>query len=123
MVHSHWDCRRMIFDALSMFPIEYGVNQVIGGSTVSMMRCLKVSASPGSGTAVTSPEVNTSRFKPFFAVFNTTISHESSIHKWIPNEDLRHKPEDVKLPPYHPDTPEMRHDWAQYYDKVEDMDA
>ncbi len=61
--------------------------------------------------------------KPFFAVFNTTISHESSIHKWIPNEDLRHKPEDVKLPPYHPDTPEMRHDWAQYYDKVEDMDA
>ncbi len=61
--------------------------------------------------------------KPFFAVFNTTISHESSIHKWIPNEDLRHKPEDVTLPPYHPDTPEMRHDWAQYYDKVEDMDA
>ncbi len=61
--------------------------------------------------------------KPFFAVFNATISHESSIHKWIPNEDLRHKPEDVKLPPYHPDTPEMRHDWAQYYDKVEDMDA
>lgn len=61
--------------------------------------------------------------KPFFAVFNTTISHESSIHKSIPNDELRHKPEDVKLPPYHPDTPEMRHDWAQYYDKVEDMDA
>jgi arylsulfatase A-like enzyme len=61
--------------------------------------------------------------QPFFAVFNTTISHESSIHKWIPNEELRHKPEDVTLPPYHPDTPEMRHDWAQYYDKVEDMDA
>ncbi len=61
--------------------------------------------------------------KPFFAVFNTTISHESSIHKWIPNEELRHKPGDVTLPPYHPDTPEMRHDWAQYYDKVEDMDS
>jgi arylsulfatase A-like enzyme len=61
--------------------------------------------------------------KPFFAVFNTTISHESSLHKWIPNENLRHKPEDVKLPPYHPDTPDMRHDWAQYYDKVEDMDT
>lgn len=60
--------------------------------------------------------------KPFFAVFNTTITHESSIHKSIPNEELRHSPEEVPLPPYHPDTPEMRHDWAQYYDKVEDMD-
>ncbi len=61
--------------------------------------------------------------KPFFAVFNTTISHESSIHKWIPNEELRHNPDEVPLPPYHPATPEMKHDWAQYYDKVEDMDT
>ncbi len=61
--------------------------------------------------------------QPFFAIFNTTISHESSIHKSIPNEQLRHKPADVPLPPYPPDTPEMRHDWAQYYDKVEDMDT
>ncbi|WP_186758113.1 sulfatase family protein [Echinicola salinicaeni] len=60
--------------------------------------------------------------KPFFAVFNSNISHESSIHKSIPNKDLRHEPSKVKLPPYHPDTPEMRHDWAQYYDKIEDMD-
>lgn len=66
---------------------------------------------------------NRAEGQPFFAVFNTTISHESSIHRWIPNDELRHKPEDVTLPPYHPDTPEMRHDWAQYYDKVEDMDA
>ncbi len=61
--------------------------------------------------------------KPFFAVFNTAISHESSIHKWIPNDELRHSPEEVPIPPYHPKTPEMKHDWAQYYDKVEDMDA
>lgn len=61
--------------------------------------------------------------KPFFAVFNTTISHESCLHNSIPNEDLRHSPEEVPLPPYHPATPEMKHDWAQYYDKVEDMDA
>jgi arylsulfatase A-like enzyme len=61
--------------------------------------------------------------QPFFAVFNSTISHESSIHTSIPTEELRHDPRKVKLPPYHPDTPEMRHDWAQYYDKVEDMDA
>jgi arylsulfatase A-like enzyme len=61
--------------------------------------------------------------QPFFAIFNITTSHESSIHKSTPENELRHKPEDVRLPPYHPDTPEMRHDWAQYYDKVEDMDS
>ena len=61
--------------------------------------------------------------QPFFAIFNTAISHESCIHESIPNDKLRHKPADVTLPPYHPDTPEMRHDWAQYYDKVEDMDT
>jgi len=66
---------------------------------------------------------NRGKKEPFFAIFNLTVSHESSIHKSIPNEELRHKPEDVSLPPYHPDTPEMRHDWAQYYDKVEDMDS
>jgi N-sulfoglucosamine sulfohydrolase len=29
----------------------------------------------------------------------------------------------VLLPPYHPDTPVIRHDWAQYYDKVESLDT
>jgi N-sulfoglucosamine sulfohydrolase len=61
--------------------------------------------------------------QPFFAIFNLNVSHESSIHRSIPDADLRHKPSEVTLPPYHPDTPEMRHDWAQYYDKVEDMDT
>jgi len=67
--------------------------------------------------------LNRGKKQPFFAIFNLTVSHESSIHKSIPNEELRHNPEEVSLPPYHPDTPEMRHDWAQYYDKVEDMDS
>ena len=61
--------------------------------------------------------------KPFFAVFNCTISHESSLHSQIPDSLLRHKPENVPLPPYHPATPEMKHDWAQYYDKVENLDT
>jgi arylsulfatase A-like enzyme len=61
--------------------------------------------------------------QPFFAIFNLGVSHESSIHKSIPNDELRHDPAKVKLPPYHPDTPEMRHDWAQYYDKIEDLDG
>lgn len=59
--------------------------------------------------------------QPFFAIFNIGISHESSLHK--PVDKLRHDPETVLIPPYHPSTPEMKHDWAQYYDKMEDMDA
>jgi N-sulfoglucosamine sulfohydrolase len=66
---------------------------------------------------------NRAEGQPFFAIFNFTVSHESSIHKSISNDSLRHDPVKVKLPPYHPDTPEMRHDWAQYYDKVEDLDG
>ncbi len=61
--------------------------------------------------------------KPFFAVFNLMTSHESSIHHSTPTEQLRHDPAKVTLPAYHPDTEEMRHDWAQYYDVMEDMDA
>jgi arylsulfatase A-like enzyme len=59
--------------------------------------------------------------QPFFAVFNLNVSHESSLFE--PVKQLRHDPAKVILPPYHPDTKEMRHDWAQYYDKLEDMDA
>jgi len=66
---------------------------------------------------------NRGKNQPFFAIFNLTVSHESCLHNSIPSEELRHKPEDGTLPPYHPDTPERRHDWAQYYDKVEDMDS
>ncbi|MEL7585339.1 MAG: sulfatase [Prolixibacteraceae bacterium] len=66
---------------------------------------------------------NRQKGQPFFAVFNSAISHESCLFKNIPDDKLRHKPQDVVLPPYHPDTPEMRHDWAQYYDKIEDLDT
>jgi len=66
---------------------------------------------------------NRKKGQPFFAVFNLGVTHESSIHKSIPTEKLKHKPAKVTLPPYHPDTPEMRHDWAQYYDKIENLDT
>ncbi len=59
--------------------------------------------------------------QPFFAVFNFTTSHESSIHE--PLNRLVHDPEKAPIPPYHPATDEMKHDWAQYYDRVTMMDA
>ncbi len=61
--------------------------------------------------------------QPFFAVFNTTISHESSLHDSIPDEQLRHSMDEVPIAPYHPATHAVKHDWAQYYDKIEDMDT
>ncbi|WP_353196427.1 sulfatase-like hydrolase/transferase [Parapedobacter defluvii] len=59
--------------------------------------------------------------QPFFAIFNTAISHESSIH--TPLDTLIHDPEKVPIPAYHPPTPEMKHDWAQYYDRITQMDT
>jgi uncharacterized sulfatase len=58
--------------------------------------------------------------QPFFSVFNFTITHESQIRR-RPHK-LVHDPAEVRIPAYHPDTPEVRHDWAQYYDNITDMD-
>ena len=59
--------------------------------------------------------------QPFFAIFNLTITHESRIHKYDPN-NLIHNPSKMELPPYHPDLPEVRSDWARLYDNITTMD-
>jgi arylsulfatase A-like enzyme len=59
--------------------------------------------------------------QPFFSIFNYTISHESQLRKRP--HTLKHDMAKAPVPAYHPDTPEVRHDWAQYYDKVTEMDA
>jgi len=59
--------------------------------------------------------------QPFFAAFNIEVSHESQIR--VRPHTLVHDPAAMRLPAYHPDTPEVRHDWAQYYDKITEMDA
>lgn len=61
--------------------------------------------------------------KPFFSVFNYTISHESKIRNEIKEENRIHDPAGARVPAYHPDTPEVRKDWAQYYDRITMMDA
>ena len=60
--------------------------------------------------------------QPFFAVFNSTISHESKIRNEIDDVDRIHDPAKAPVPAYHPDTPEVRKDWAQYYDRMTMMD-
>jgi len=69
--------------------------------------------------------------QPFFSVFNILTSHESQIR--LPEAqyqkrtagftaDERHDPAKAPLPPYHPDTPEVRKDWARYADMITLMD-
>ncbi|MBI1353297.1 MAG: sulfatase-like hydrolase/transferase [Acidobacteria bacterium] len=64
---------------------------------------------------------NRKKDQPFFAIFNTTISHESKL-RTRPHQQV-HDPAGVRVPAYHPDTPEVRQDWAQYYDRVTEADA
>jgi uncharacterized sulfatase len=59
--------------------------------------------------------------QPFFAVFNSEKSHESKVRA-RPHTAV-HDAAKVRVPAYHPDTPEVRRDWAQYYDVVSAADA
>ena len=61
--------------------------------------------------------------QPFFAVFNLGASHEGSVAPKKGKTMFRIPPEKVKLPPYHPDSPEIRKDWANYYDQMTIMDS
>ncbi|MEM1227337.1 MAG: sulfatase-like hydrolase/transferase [Planctomycetota bacterium] len=74
---------------------------------------------------------NRGKDQPFFAVFNTTTSHESSLFEKktdsyrkqgkipvMPSRD----PSSVALPPHYPDTPEIRQDWVTYMDVMSAMD-
>ncbi|MFH1743381.1 MAG: sulfatase-like hydrolase/transferase [bacterium] len=68
---------------------------------------------------------------PFFSVINYTGTHESRIRatpgqfaeqtKALKPED-RHDPDQAKVPPYYPNTPVTRTDWARYYDLITALD-
>lgn len=70
--------------------------------------------------------------QPFFAIFNLTTSHESSLFPervdnarrtgLIPHTP-RIAPGQIDLPPYLPDLPEIRSDFATYYDVLTAMDS
>jgi arylsulfatase A-like enzyme len=69
--------------------------------------------------------------QPFFAVFNHTVTHESQlaagrIAAYVKSGQLpaepRVNPADIVLPPYHPDLPEIRQDWARLHDLITRMD-
>lgn len=69
--------------------------------------------------------------RPFFSVINLTVTHESRIRapadqfaeltKAVAPEH-RHDPDKAVVPPYYPNTPVVRNDWARYYDLITAMD-
>ncbi|MEJ2613650.1 MAG: sulfatase-like hydrolase/transferase [Ignavibacteriaceae bacterium] len=74
---------------------------------------------------------NRDKDQPFFSVINIFTTHESQIR--VPEERFQkniahvdsknlHKRKDAVLPPYYPDTPVVRNDWAKYYDLITAMD-
>jgi len=72
---------------------------------------------------------NRTKDKPFFAVFNYGATHESHMRvldKKIEKGELPPEPriplDEVKIPAYHPDLPEVRHDWARFHELITAMD-
>ncbi len=69
--------------------------------------------------------------QPFFSVFNFTVTHESqaraTAEQYAKNTERltpaqRHDPAKATIPPYYPDTPVVRKNWAMYYDNITAMD-
>ncbi|MDA9597219.1 sulfatase [Flavobacteriaceae bacterium] len=68
--------------------------------------------------------------RPFFSIFNLTMTHESCInskekHDQLTQDlplELRTNPNVIKVPPYYPDTPEVRTLLARHYDNIANMD-
>ena len=70
---------------------------------------------------------NRSANQPFFAVFNLGVSHEGQTTDQAYNRRRKQgvypaerivPPDQVKLPPYHADTPVIRENWSRYYDNM-----
>ena len=70
---------------------------------------------------------------PFFSIFNLMTSHQSRSMVWPYKKfqsDVQsklspakiHDADEAPLPPYYPDTPIIRRDWARFYDCVTVMD-
>jgi arylsulfatase A-like enzyme len=70
--------------------------------------------------------------KPFFAIYNLYVSHESSLFpakisanrkQGVIPKTPRVSPEKVEVPPYLPDLPEIRSDIAIYHDNITALDT
>jgi len=62
--------------------------------------------------------------QPFFAQLSISVTHRGAHWKNLPHQ-LKNPvdPAKVKLPPYYPDHPVAREDWATYLDSIQVMDG
>jgi N-sulfoglucosamine sulfohydrolase len=64
--------------------------------------------------------------QPFFSVFNIMTPHEMPANvydqHYFERLEERRNPDEAVLPPFFPDTPEMRTIWARYYDLISATD-
>ncbi len=127
----HMRCRGMLPDGMKFFP-EY-LRQVGYYCTNNSKTDYNLPLPKGTWDASSGKAHWRNRPRkdqPFFAVFNLTTTHESRIEndaryqKAIANvpSDLLHDPAKLTLPPYYPDTPAVRRDWARYYNIITAMD-
>lgn len=63
---------------------------------------------------------NRAEGQPFFSVFNHEVTHESCL--FPQSEQPQFDPAKMRIPPYQPDTPEIRADWARYYTRIAQLD-
>ena len=66
---------------------------------------------------------NREQSQPFFAVFNHTGTHESQAFPKAKRRPQVVAPADVPLPPFYPDTPNVRDTVARTYNNIAEMDA
>jgi arylsulfatase A-like enzyme len=59
--------------------------------------------------------------KPWMLVLNNFTTHESALHGSTVHPEFLKEP--CTLPPYHPDTPEIRSNWVEYYHDMTKMDG
>lgn len=78
------------------------------------------SEAPWDDSSKTAHYKNRPAGQPFFAVFNYTKTHESKI-RTRPHQAVV-DPNSLTLPPFWPDTSEVRTDLGQYYDNISEMD-
>lgn len=77
----------------------------------------------GNGRQVTADFISRAKQagKPWHLFCNIPNSHRP--YPDSDNEPIRVKPDAVSLPPYLPDTPAVRKDWAEYLAAIEEVDA
>lgn len=60
--------------------------------------------------------------QPFFAIFNSTVTHESQLWARADHPIKGVDVSKIEIPPYLPDTPVVRQDHAIYYNNIRQMD-